>query len=167
MHLEHAKLFGQILITTTHARIQSPSSDTKQSMSNPTPVQQDDTCSSDSAHHNPLLCLLFHCSRLSQRLLWKTALAVATASPHSQRSAAYDCVASCNRFAARHRDVSRFASAPPALGTATATAGYTARKAKAPFFGCKSHHLNNDLSAFTLQRNSSQCLGFDSWKAED
>lgn len=105
----------------------------KHSMSNPNPVQQDDTCSSDSAHHNPLLWLLFHCSRLSQHLLWKTALSFATASLHSQRSPAYKCVASCNCFEAHHHDMSRFASTPPVFGMAMVKAAYTARKANALF----------------------------------
>lgn len=44
---------------------------------------------------------------------------------------------------------------------------HTQPEKQMPFLGSKSHHLNNNLSAFTLHHNSLQCLGFDSWKAED
>lgn len=44
---------------------------------------------------------------------------------------------------------------------------HTQPQKQKPFLGHKSRHLNNDLSAFTLQHNSLQCLGFDSWKGDD
>lgn len=162
MQLEHAKLFGQILAESPahmHTYIQSLSIH-KHSMSNPTPVQQDGTCWSDSAHHNPLLQLLFHCSRLSQHLLWKTALSFATYSASTaQTTNVLWAVVKHPRWRVK------VCLCTTCVWYSHSYSSIHSQENKARVVKVTIHIIISQLSHFSI--NSLPCLDFDSGKDED